>query len=183
MWEWVQVELARHAVHLLLARPHNLWDAEAAKAVARLAVRVDEIRIDPGTWQPVRAKRAVPRVPGYDRPDVCARLAREALEAGRSPANLDAAVVSAAVTARAGRPITLSAASVRAALDPWLSAASRRSAGGTARPAVREALAEAERILAADRAALAARLQADDRARRDLEARGEALAASAGVET
>src|SRR6185436_5895051 len=35
-------ELARHAVHLLLARPRHLRDAEAAEATARLSVGVDE---------------------------------------------------------------------------------------------------------------------------------------------
>ena len=115
--------------------------------------------------------------------EVCAGLAREMLDAGRSPASLDAAAVSAAATARAGRPITLPEASVRAALDPHRSVAGRRSAGGTAPVAVRETLAEAEQILAADRAALAARRQAENRARQDLEARCAALAAGAGKET
>jgi argininosuccinate lyase len=108
--------------------------------------------------------------------EVCAALAREAIDAGRGASSLDAAAVNATASARAGRPVALSEAAVRAALDPDRSVAGRTSAGGTAPAEVRRMLAEAERVLAADRAGLAATRQALDAAKRELEVRCSALA-------
>ncbi len=66
-------ELARHAVHLLLARPGHLRDAEPAEAPAGLAVGVDEVPVDARVGDPVGPERAVARVPHDDGADVGVR--------------------------------------------------------------------------------------------------------------
>ena len=92
--------------------------------------------------------------------EICATLVRDALEAGHGPAGLHAAAVNAAASARAGRPIRLSEAAVRSALDPAATVARRAHLGGTAPAAVRAAIAAARDDLARDRAALDARRSA-----------------------
>jgi argininosuccinate lyase len=108
--------------------------------------------------------------------EVCAVLVRDALEAGRGPASLDAATVNAAAAARAGRPVALSQAVVRAALDPRASVEGRRGLGGTSPATVRVAIAQARTAVETDRAALDGRARALAAARAELARRVAALA-------
>jgi argininosuccinate lyase len=108
--------------------------------------------------------------------EVCAVLVRDAVEAGRGPDSVDAAAVNAAASARAGRPVTLSEATVRAALDPRASVEARRGLGGTSPAAVRAAIADARALLADDQEAVARRARALAAAQGELERRARALA-------
>jgi argininosuccinate lyase len=108
--------------------------------------------------------------------EVCAGLVRDALEAGRGPASLDAATVNAAAAARAGRPVALSDAVVRAALDPRASVESRRVPGGTSPATVRAAIAQARAAVESDRATLQGRARALAAAQAELERRVATLA-------
>ena len=108
--------------------------------------------------------------------EVCAGLVRDALEAGRGPASLDAATVNAAAAARAGRPVALSDAVVRAALDPRASVERRRVPGGTSPATVRAAIAQARAAVESDRATLQGRARALAAAQAELERRVATLA-------
>jgi argininosuccinate lyase len=108
--------------------------------------------------------------------EICADLVREAVERGRGVDALDAATVSAAATARAGREVRLAEATLRALLDPAASAAARRVTGGSAPAAVREGVAAARAALAEDRARDAARRAALDAAREALARESDRLA-------
>lgn len=109
--------------------------------------------------------------------EVCATLVREALDAGRGLEALDAATVNAAASARSGRPVRLTEAAVRAALDPVASVGRRQAPGGTAPGAVREAIVRARARLDEDRQQLDARRAALDAAARELHRRAAELAA------
>jgi argininosuccinate lyase len=107
--------------------------------------------------------------------EICATLVRDALEAGQGPAELHAAAVNAAASARAGRNIRLSEAAVRSALDPAAAVARRSHLGGTAPATVRAAIAVARDDLARDRATLEARRSALATAQATLAAHTHAL--------
>lgn len=107
---------------------------------------------------------------------VCATLVREAREAGRGPDSIDAATVNAAASARAGRPVVLTEAAVRNALDVRASVEGRRELGGTSPATVRATIADARRALETDRATLQGWTRAQAAARAELDQRAAALA-------
>lgn len=162
-------------------------EADLAVMLALAAAALDGVQVRPGAGARCRddfstlTDLADTLVREADLPfrlahEVCAALVRKALDAGRGASSLDATAVNAEASARAGRAVALSESAVRAALDPDRSVAGRRSAGGTAPAEVRRVLAQADRVLAADRAALATRRQAVNAATRELEVRCSALA-------
>lgn len=109
--------------------------------------------------------------------EICATLVRDALDAGRGPAQLGAEAVNALASERSGRPVRLSEATVRRALDPVASVAARDVLGGPAPTAVAAALEGARAALAADRQTLERRRSHLAAAAGDLATRAAALAA------
>lgn len=107
--------------------------------------------------------------------EVRATLVREALDAGRGPADITAPAVNAAASTRAGRTIKLSEETVRSALDPVASVARRTVLGGPAPETVRALVADSRRALAAEQVTRAERVAAVERALGELDAASAAL--------
>ncbi len=103
---------------------------------------------------------------------------RRALEAGRDADGIDAASLDAAALEVHGAPLGLSDADVWDALDPEAAVARRTGTGGAAPASVRSLLAERRRALRRQRAWVAARRAAIDRATVGLVAWAREAAAS-----